>query len=148
MIDYKGSFEIYRNGSLLEVIKNRVTDDYLDYLIKVLTGTIPPNLKIKYLAVGTGATDPGNNPTRLTNEIFRTQYTSAPVYQMVGTVRTEFVILAEEAIGTIRELGIFAGTGATGSPNSGILIAWIPWIYAKTGSDELVIVRNDTIRRA
>lgn len=144
---YEGIFKIYKNGVLIDVVKNKVTDDYLNHLALLLTGVPPPNLQIKYLAVGNGVSTSGN-PKSLDNEVFRTQYTTAPAIIGVGEVRTEFVILAEEAVGQITEIGIFAGDNATTARNSGILISRIAWNYTKTGSDEFTIIRTDRIRRA
>lgn len=145
---YQGVFEIYRNGVLIDAIHNKVTDNYLDYLIKTLLGIPPPGMKIKYLALGSQGGDLGDNPVKLGDEIFRTQYTAEPEMTSTGAVRTEFVVLAAEAIGEIKEIGIFAGDAATTAFNSGILISRIPWTYTKTGSDEITIIRNDSIRRA
>ncbi|MDR2531455.1 MAG: hypothetical protein LBC82_01250 [Oscillospiraceae bacterium] len=146
-INHEGVFEIYKNNILIKTIKNRVTDDYINHMALLLTGETAPNLLIKYLAVGNG-TITDSNPVTLANETFRTQYTAAPVAIAVGEVRTEFVILADEAVGEITEIGIFAGDGATIAPNSGILISRIAWNYTKTGSDEHTIIRIDRIRRA
>ena len=144
---YSGTFEVYRSGRLIDVIHNRITDTMLFHLGNIVKGDVPPNLKIKYLALGTGSGDVGDDITELVNETFRTQYTEAPKTMQFGVVQTKFVILAEEAVGEIKEIGIFAGDEATSTPGSGILISRVPWEYTKTGSDELTIVRTDRIRR-
>jgi hypothetical protein len=144
---YSGVFEVYSGEKLIDVIHNRITDTMLYHLGSVLVGSSPPNLKIKYLALGSGTGPVSDDITSLVNETFRTQYTEAPRIMQFGVVQTKFVILADEAVGEIKEIGIFAGDAATSTPGSGILISRVPWEYTKTGSDELTIVRTDRIRR-
>ena len=142
---YEGKYEIYKNGKLIDIIHNKVTNQFLNYMISLLTTTSPTNMKIKYLAVGNGSTE---YDEKLGNETFRVQCSTAPARtENTGEVRTEFILLPEEAVGTITEIGIFGGNSATSTKDSGIMISRIPWNYEKTGSDEFIIVRTDIIRR-
>lgn len=142
--NYIGKYEIYRNGVLIDTILNKVTDQFLNNLISYLTSEEHVSMDIKYLAVGDGAEELDD---RLGNETFRVQYSVAPARtENVGEVKTEFIILANEAIGKIKEIGIFGGD-ATSEKDSGFMISRIPWEYEKTGSDEFVIIRTDIIRR-
>lgn len=143
-LEYEGKYEIYKNGVLIDTIFNKVTDQFLNNLILNLTSITPSSMDIKYLAVGNGSTEYDN---KLGNEFFRVQYSVAPTRtENVGEVRTEFILLPAEAVGTITEIGIFGGN-ATSTKDSGFMISRIPWNYEKTGSDEFIIVRTDTIRR-
>jgi hypothetical protein len=57
------------------------------------------------------------------------------------------IILEAEAIGTIEEIGIFAGSTATVSADSGILVSRILWHRVKTSNDEIQFTRIDKIVR-
>lgn len=142
--DYIGKYEIYKNGILIDTIFNKVTDQFLNNLISYITSDNHVNMDIKYLALGNGTDELDN---KLGNETFRVQYSIAPTRtENIGEVKTEFIILPNEAIGLIKEIGIFGGD-ATAEADSGFMISRIPWEYEKTGSDEFVIVRTDIIRR-
>lgn len=140
---YIGKYEIYKNGKLIDTIHNKVTDQFLNNIVKMLTGETVSSMDIKYLALGNGTTEYDN---KLGNEFARVQYSEAPIRIGTGEVKTEFVLLPSEAVGTIMEIGIFGGT-ATGEKDSGFMISRVPWNYEKTGSDEFMIVRTDYIRR-
>lgn len=147
MIDklgWQGTFNIKtKDGE--EIIKNRIMDVALTELLKVLTGDTT-DMELKYLAVGTDSTPITDNDTQLGNEIFRTQFTSSSV---TGTAELTSlaIILEAEAIGTIEEIGIFAGSTATATVNSGILVSRILWHRVKTSSDEIQFTRIDRIVR-
>lgn len=142
--NYIGKYEIYKNGVLIDTVFNKVTDQFLNNLISYITNGEHVPMDIKYLAVGDGTNELDN---KLGNETFRVQYSIAPSRtENIGEVKTEFIILASEAIGTIKEIGIFGGD-ATSVKDSGFMISRIPWEYEKTGSDEFVIARTDIIRR-
>ena len=140
---YIGKFEIYKNGVLIDTIYNKVTNQFLNNLMKNLTGQAVESMDIKYLALGNGTEEYDN---KLGNEVFRTFYSEAPVINDVGEVKTEFIILSTEAVGNITEIAIFGGN-ATNEADSGFMVSRIPWNYEKTGSDEFIIVRTDCIRR-
>jgi hypothetical protein len=103
-------------------------------------------MELKYLAVGTDNTPITDSDTKLGNEIFRTQFTSSSV---TGTAELTSlaIILEAEAIGTIEEIGIFAGSTATVSADSGILVSRILWHRVKTSNDEIQFTRIDKIVR-
>lgn len=141
---YVGRYDIFVNKKLIRTIYNKVTNQFLNALIGSLIGNFQ-DLKIKYLAVGNGATEYDN---KLGNETFRVQCSESPMRtENVGEVRSEFIILPSEAIGNITEIGIFAGENATSEKDSGFMISRITWNYEKTGSDEFRIIRTDCIRR-
>jgi hypothetical protein len=142
---WEGSFIIKTKDSE-EIIKNRIMDSALSELIKVLQG-LPTDLELLYLAVGTDNTAVTDNDTQLGNEIFRTQFTSSSITN-TGELTSLAIILESEAIGTIEEIGIFAGSGASALANSGILVSRILWNRIKTSADEIQFTRIDRMVRA
>jgi len=143
---WQGRFEIYINGQLEAVIDNRVMDAALDKLINSLTG-VDPDLEIKYLALGTDNTAVTDSDTTLGTEIFRTAPTTGPSNTDTGEVTSEFVVLDSEAVATIEEIGIFAGSTATAAADSGTLVSRILWNKVKTNTMEINFKRVDKIIR-
>jgi len=146
-----GDFEIKcRNKDTEEItrdlIKNRITNAALNQIAEVLTG-VAPDMQIKWLALGTGSTPPSDTDTQLVSEIFRAQPVANPTRTGTGQVECEFVILDSEAVGHIREVGIFGGSGATDQPNTGVLISRILWNKEKTNSEEITVKRLDRVVR-
>ena len=146
-LGWQGTFEILVNGEKIATIENRVMDDALNKIANILTGTAP-NLEIKYLAVGTSNAPVTNTQTQLGAEFFRTPPVSAPVLANTGEVATEFILLDTEAVGNIEEIGIFCGSTATSTANSGFLLSRILYKKTKTISEEITIRRNDKVVRA
>jgi hypothetical protein len=144
-LGWEGTFKIKVNGENEEIIKNRIMDAALDELLKVLTGD-SPDMELLYLAVGTDNTPVTDQDAQLGNEIFRTQFTSSEVTG-VGEVTSLAIVLEAEAVGTIEEIGIFAGSGASVSADSGLLVSRILWHKVKTNSDEIQFTRIDKITR-
>lgn len=129
-----------------EIINNRVMNAVLNDFADSLTGSAV-DLQIKYLALGTGNTAITDSDLVLDTEIFRTAPTSGPTLTGTGEVTTEFYVLDSEAIGQIEEIGIFAGSTATVSADSGILLSRILWSRNKTSSEEITFKRIDRIIR-
>ena len=76
---------------MIDVIHNKVTNQFLNNLILALTTTTMQAMDIKYLAVGNGATEYDN---KLGNEFFRVQHSSAPARtENTGEVKSEFILL-------------------------------------------------------
>lgn len=143
-VGWSGFFEIKTlNG--IDVVKNRIMDVALDELLKVLQGQTT-NLEIKYLAVGRDGTPVTNNQVLLGNEVFRTPFLSRNK-SGIGELRHVTVIRDNEAVGSIREIGVFGGSSATDQANSGILISRILWSRDKTSLEEIQITRIDRIVR-
>lgn len=131
-----------------EVIKNRLMNNTLNELMKVYIGTTT-NLQIKYCAVGTSAAAVTDTQTQLVAESFRTAPTTATVSTGTGQVTTIFNILDTEALIIIEEIGIFCGSSATASLNTGTLMSRILWHYDKTVSNvEIQLTRIDSVVRA
>lgn len=128
----------------IEVINNKVMDSALNGLVKALSGD--SNIQIKYLALGTSSAAITNADTKLGNEIFRTPISNQEL-SGTGELTTDFIVLDSEAVGSIREMGIFGGSAATSTKDSGVLISRILWSREKTNSEEINIKRIDRIGR-
>lgn len=128
----------------IEVINNKVMDSALNGLVKALSGD--SNIQIKYLALGTSSAAITNTDTKLGNEIFRTPISNQEL-SGTGELTTDFIVLDSEAVGSIREMGIFGGSAATSTKDSGVLISRILWSREKTNSEEINIKRIDRIGR-
>lgn len=125
-------------------LKNRVMNAYLDGLVGLLKGD--DDLQIKYLAVGDSSVALADTQTKLGNEVFRTQVTTQTL-TATGTLETRFRIQASEGVGTINEIGVFAGSAATSVKDSGIMISRILWNKEKTNSMEIDFIRTDRLVR-
>jgi hypothetical protein len=134
-------------GEVTEEVKiNRVMNTVLDKLRSVLEG-VAPNLEIKYLALGTGNTAIADTDSVLDTEIFRTLYVARDNTIGTGKISHTFVVLDSEAVGTIEEIGIFGGSTASGTVDTGTLISRILWHKIKTNQEEIQFIRTDTIGR-
>ena len=147
----KGYFDIkvYRNGKLFQhdIIKNIITDTALDKEIEILLG-IAPDMAVEYFAFGTGATTPLATETQLVSESDRFQPTTAFVNTGIGIVEGSVFLTSSDLVGVnIREIGIFCGSSATSSANTGTMLSRILWTFNKTANDEIEIVRTDTVER-
>jgi hypothetical protein len=126
-------------------IKNRIMNAALDELLKVLEGDVP-DMNIAYMALGTSNTPLANTQTQLGAEIFRTQ----PISQNktgVGELTTVFTVLDSEAVDQIEEIGIFGGSTATASADTGLMISRILWSRNKTANEEIQFSRIDRLVR-
>lgn len=143
-VGYAGTFTVIdKNGET--VIHNRIMDTVLDQLSKVLQGDTP-DLEIEYLAIGTGSTAVTDADTTLDTEIFRTAYTTRTV-GATGVINHLFVIQDSEAIAQWKEIGIFGGSTATSSADTGTLISRVLFSKDKLAGEEIQIQRSDSIRR-
>lgn len=143
-------FEIrnLENGEITEeVVYNRLVNNSLNTFVDSLVGPQTTDLEIKYLAVGTSDAPVNDTDTQLGAEIDRVQTTQAAARVSTGRVETEFILLKTDAIGAIKEIGIFCGSSATAAANSGTMHARILWDKNKTANEEIVIKRIDIISR-
>lgn len=127
-------------------INNMITDTALDEFVNILLGT-SPDIEIEYLAVGDDNTANVGNETTLGNETFRTAVASKSNTD-TGKVQSDFTILNTEAVGTIEEIGVFCGSGASAAADSGTLLSRILWNYTKTADEEISIRRIDELVRS
>jgi hypothetical protein len=146
---WQGEYQIIvtgPSGTETVYIKNAITNAGLNMLRDALKGDIT-NAKLEYIAVGTSSASINNADTSLTSEFFRTPITS---YAIGGTgiLNTTGILLDNEAVGQIEELGFFAGSTASSATNSGIMISRILFSRNKTNLESIQINRTDTIGRA
>jgi hypothetical protein len=149
--NWHGMFEIEIKDKLTgqiktEVIRNRITNVAINELADVLVGNAP-DLEIAYLAVGSSNAPIDDTDTILGSEAFRTQPTAGPTRTATGEITTEFTILDSEAVGQIEEIGIFCGSSASLTEDTGILLTRILWSKTKSSTEELTFKRIDRIRR-
>jgi hypothetical protein len=153
MIDkygHQGIFRIIKKNKGTGEIKtteifNAITDLALNKEINILVGT-DPDMAIKYLAIGTSATTINNADIKLGTEIFRTQFQSQ-VQTANNEITTEFTVLDSEAVATWQELGVFCGSLATSTADSGTMLSRILYTDTKTSLEEITIQRIDRIIR-
>lgn len=139
-----GQYEI-SVGDERFIINNLITDAGLDMVRNAFNGELT-STEIRYLAVGTSATTPSTTQTQLVAEIFRTPFI-ASTKPATGQLEKTAVILETEAVANIREIGIFAGSTATTTSNSGIMVSRVLYSRNKTNLESIQIVRRDTIQR-
>ena len=148
-IEMQGYFEIEvkENGKTKEKvkIKNLIMNNALDEVLKSLQD-FTVDIGIKYLALGTSNTANTNALTQLGNEIFRTQFVDQDKVD-IGELRTIFTVLDSEAVAQIEEIGIFCGSSATSSANSGLMLSRILWSRNKTNTEEIQFTRVDKVVR-
>lgn len=143
--------EIRENGIVKEAVPlqhNLITDVGLNMFRNLLKGTITDG-KIKYVALGDGATAPANADAQLVTEQFRKIVTSQDVDPVTaGKLYTELYIADTEANAfKTEEIGWFAGTAASAAVNTGICIARILYSRQKASTESWTIRRTDTISR-
>jgi len=150
IIKHIGEFNIkvIQNGEVVEEVDftNLITNAYLDELAKVVQGQTT-DLEIKYLAIGDDNTTPTATDTNLGNELFRKQVTSQDKTG-TGEVTTIFVVIDSEAVFEWQEIGVFAGSTATASADTGVLISRVLYNRDKTNLEELQVTRKELYRRA
>lgn len=146
---WNGQFDIYiKNNDDWQheaTINNTITNSGLNLLREALRGTIT-DAQIKYVAVGTSSAAVTVSDTQLGAEIFR-----KPVYSRTagtnGVLVTIAILEDSEAVANIQEIGIFAGSTASATTNSGIMISRILYSRNKTNLESVQIQRTDTIAR-
>lgn len=138
------TIEVRVNGELRETIEldNQLTEAYRQAILNQLAGNTAVDLEIKYLAVGTDNTPATAQDTTLGAELFRSVPTAKTV---VGTyMQTYWVLTNEQANGSLREIGVFAGD-ATASPNTGTMISRIVISLEKNDTMEVTFIRKDYV---
>jgi len=135
---------ILRDGTRqVDELENLITDVGKNLLRDVLNGTVTDGT-IKYVALGSNNTAPAGGDTKLGNEFFRKQVTKQET-GVTGKLITTVFIAPYEANQQIEEIGWFAGTGATSTKDSGVLIARVLYSKSKTELESLQIERTDSI---
>lgn len=143
-IGWYGDFEIISDDERF-TIKNRITNAGLNLLRDALNGEVT-SCEIKYLALGTSSATVSDTDTQLGTEIFRAPFVTTTKPD-IGQLEKTVVILDNEAVAPIEEIGIFAGVTASSTTNSGIMISRVLYSRNKTNLESIQIVRRDSIQR-
>jgi len=132
-------------GNILDVqeIRNLIMHVGSDMLRDILMASIASG-QIKYVGIGTGDTAPNKAQTQLVSEQFR-KILTGQVAVTTGTLKTTHYIAPSEAVVNIKEIGWFAGVGATATPNSGVMVSRILYTRNKTNLESITIERTDVI---
>lgn len=141
-------FEV-RDAGTGELVRRWSQKNMLTYLSgrafqRSLQG-INPDVGIAYFALGTGTAAPSRTDTALVNEQFRKQVTQQSTSRVgLDCMLTSVCSLsAGEANFTIREIGVFCGSGASGVANTGELLSRVLVNFTKNSNQILNIYRVD-----
>lgn len=137
----KGKYRVKSSNGYEIEFDNMIVNGGLTNLAALLAGS---GHTVGYLALGNDSSDVSTTDSALGNEIFRTAVTA--IAPSGYSCNSTFNVLNTEAVGTIEEIGIYAG--GSDAPNSGTLISRALWHYEKSDSEDLYITRIDTIGRA
>lgn len=103
------------------------------------------NPKITYVALGSSSTAPTVNDTQLNAETFRKKVTSY-TQGATGEELINLYLSPTDAVGLdIEEVGFFAGASASGTRNSGVLVAHGLYSHANKLSTESIQIQFDGI---
>lgn len=137
---------IYRIYSIKDGVKRQVgefhnlimTDVFYKIVRAFLGYTFNAYYYVAYCAIGTDNTAVTATDTTLGTEVFRTAYVAIENTTST-TVNATFYITADDYVGSIEEIGVFGGSGATSSADTGNLISHALWTYSKTINEELLV---------
>ena len=141
-IKWNGKYKVIINDTKDTEINNIVTTLAINELLKGLYDN--PDISIEYLAIGNGTTAPQITDTKLDNEVYRLAFDSQSKTGD-GVLETIFTIEGGDWDGTIEEIGIFGGSTATGTKDTGTLISRVLYNKVKTSTQTFRFVRTDTI---
>jgi hypothetical protein len=123
--------------------ENLIVNTGKNYIRDVLRGVYPTK-GITYVALGSSSTAVNAADTQLGSEQTRKALTVAQTASSTGQVISTVYFAPGEANSfTIAEIGWFAGSTATGTANSGVLIAHVLYSLSKTSTQSLQINRTD-----
>jgi len=97
------------------------------------------DMSIKYVAVGTSSTAPAAGDTQLGAEVFRKALTSSSSPATGQGMFTLYLAPGDAVSVGIQEVGWFAGAGASGTANSGVLIAHGLYAHTKLASESIQV---------
>lgn len=122
-----------------------VTNAGLNLLRDSMRGVLN-NTQILYVAVGTGSTAPAATDTQLQTEVFRKALTSSSNGAAAGEGVFTLYLSPQDVVGTaIAEVGWFAGSSATGTTNSGVLVARALYSHTKTANESINVAFDITL---
>ncbi len=128
-------------------LKNMVMNCAKNMMRDGLKGTVT-DFKIKYVALGSSTTAVANTQTQLGSEQFRKAVTQQSAGGTGVLTTTSYIASYEGNSFTIEEIGWFAGSTATASANSGVMVARVLYHRAKTNLESITITRDDTLSAA
>ena len=149
ILSWAGKIKIttyYKSGKVeVDEFENIITDAGLNFIRDLLLGEISDG-QIKQVALGKDNTAPAAGDTTLGNEEFRKVVT---IQEEDGTGRAETIVYINptEANFQIEELAWFAGSEATSTPGSGVMIARVLYSKLKTELESIQIERIDELER-
>lgn len=98
------------------------------------------NPKILYFAIGTNNTAPTASDTKLGAEVFRKAISSYTNGVSTGEILANCYLAPSDAIGVaIAEVGVFGGSSASSTANSGVLLARGLYSHTKTGLESITL---------
>lgn len=134
----------YKDGTVeVDEFNNLITNAGKNLLRDALSGAVT-NCDIKYIAWGSGTTAPAVSQTQLITEAGRKAVTKQTAGG-AGVLTTTTYLAPFDANMHIQELGWFAGSAATGTANSGAMVARVLYDKIKTNLESIQIDRIDTI---
>jgi len=105
------------------------------------------DVEVKYFAWGDGAPVMDGTDTTLANELGRIQITSISS-GAAGELDIIAYVGKTQAVGTITEVGFFAGVGATAIADSGVLTDIILYSRVKTNLEAIQFTLDDLVAEA
>lgn len=130
---------------LHNTLTNINKDIHLAMLLGITTGYSFTDLDIKYFAFGDGSTAATATQTKLINERFRKQITTKERPSGQNYVESIVSLGSPDANFVIREIGVFAGSTATSTKDSGKMISRIVVNIEKFENKIINIIRRDFI---
>jgi hypothetical protein len=148
-MSYTGDFYIAIDNSITgehkEIeLKNTIITGRFSDIINVLAG-YTPNIRIKYLAIGTSSVATTGTETQLGTEVYRIAVTTTN-NPSNGVLYTSFTVADADYTGQIEEIGIFCGTTASITVNTGTLLARVLWSHNKVAGENITFRRRDLIQ--
>ena len=104
------------------------------------------NSLITFVALGTGSTAPGVGQTQLAAESFRKAVTSYVNGANPGQVLINMYLGPGDDVGdNIAEIGFFGGSAATGTANTGVMLARGLYSHVKLASESIQFTLDFTV---
>jgi hypothetical protein len=113
-------------------------------LMRDILGGFATDARIRYLGVGTSSTAPAATDTQLVAENMRKAATSYDNSIGTGQNKTTTYLAPGDANINIQELGWFATATATGTANSGVMVARTLYSHNKNAGESISVQRTDT----
>lgn len=120
---------------------NLITDVGKDYLAGMLAGL--HSVGIVYMALGSSSTAPASADIRLGAEFFRKAITTQAQTAGTKNLLSRTYVASYEANTAISEIGWYAGPAASGTTDSGVLIARVLYSHTKLVTESLQVDRTD-----